>query len=51
MYLPNAQEEELVHGFVYGLKETIRTMVLLQDAQTLNEAQSMALAIDERKYF
>jgi hypothetical protein len=38
MYLPRADSEELLHAYIYGLKDHIRTHLLLKDPQNLNEA-------------
>ena len=48
MYLPTATQEELVHAFVYGLKDYFRTLVQLNDPKTI-KAQTYALLIDERR--
>jgi hypothetical protein len=38
MYLPQATESELLHAFTYGLKGQIRSHVLLQQPNTVNDA-------------
>ena len=48
MYLPTAGQDELLHAFLYGLKASIKSHVLLGNPTTINEAQQMALTIDER---
>jgi hypothetical protein len=48
MYLPTAGQDELLHAFLYGLKANIKSHVLLGSPTTINEAQQMALTIDER---
>jgi hypothetical protein len=48
MYLPTANQEELLHAFLYGLKPHIKSHVLLTNPDTVNEAQTAALTIDDR---
>lgn len=48
MYLPQATEAEMLHAFTYGLKSHIRSHVLLHQPDTVNDAQTMALTVDDR---
>ena len=48
MYLPTAGQAELLHAFLYGLKANVKAHVLLGNPATINDAQQMALTIDER---
>ena len=50
MHLPTATTDELVHAFIFGLKDNIRTHVLLQRPTTLNDAQTQALTLVDRTY-
>jgi t-SNARE complex subunit (syntaxin) len=48
MHLPTATQEELQHAFIYGLQGHVRSHVLLNAPSTINEAQTMALTVDDR---
>jgi hypothetical protein len=48
MYLENATPAELVHSFIYGLKEPIRKHVKMSNPYTIEDAQTAALTMEER---
>ena len=50
MHLPTASTDELLHAFVFGLRDNIRTHVLLQRPTTLNAAQTQALTLADRTF-
>lgn len=50
LHLPNATDDELKHGFVYGLKPHIRSQVLMSNPTDLNEAMTRALACEDVRY-
>ena len=47
MSIKNSNEHELLHAFIYGLKEKVRAEVQLRDPKTLEEASRLALDFDE----
>ena len=47
MSIKNSNEHELLHAFIYGLKEKVRAEVQLQDPKTLEEASRLSLDFDE----
>ena len=47
MSIENSNDYELLHAFIYGLKEKVRAEVQLQDPKTLEEASRLALDFDE----
>ena len=47
MSIKNSNEHELLHAFIYGLKEKVQAEVQLQDLKTLEEASRLALGFDE----
>jgi hypothetical protein len=48
MYLDDASSSELIHSFIYGLKEPIRKHVKMHNPITLEDAQTAALTMEER---
>jgi hypothetical protein len=48
MYLPQADASELMHAYIYGLKDHVRQHVLLSNPANLQEAFTNSLTIDER---
>jgi hypothetical protein len=48
MYLDDASASELIHSFIYGLKEPIRKHVKMHNPNTIEEAQTAALTMEER---
>ena len=47
MGIDDATDQELLHAFVWGLKDRIRAEVHLRNPRTLDEAARMALDFDE----
>ena len=47
MSIKNSNKHELLHAFIYGLKEKIWAEVWLRDLNTLEEASRLALDFDE----
>ena len=47
MSIKNSNKHELLHAFIYGLKEKVRAEVQLRDPKTLEEASRLALDFDE----
>ena len=48
MRIDNANDGELLHAFIFGLKDRIQVEVHLRNPSTLAEAGHLALDIDER---
>ena len=48
MSIDNASDPELLHAFVFGLKDRIKSEVRLRSPGTLDDAARLALDIDER---
>ena len=48
--VPNMSDEEAVHKFIYGLKPRIREMVQISEPESLNEAMSRAMNVDDIHY-
>jgi hypothetical protein len=48
MYLDDASAAELIHSFIYGLKEPIRKHVKMHNPITIEDAQTAALTMEER---
>ena len=46
-HVENASEDELLHKFVYGLKDKHKSHVLIQQPSTLNGAMNLALAVED----
>ena len=47
MSIKNSNEHELLHAFIYGLKEKVQAEVQLRDLKTLEEASRLALVFYE----
>ena len=47
MSIDNANDHELLHAFVWGLKDRLCAEVRLRNPKTLDEAARMALDFDE----
>ena len=47
MSIKNSNKHELLHAFIYSLKEKVQAEVQLQNPKTLEEASSLALDFDE----
>ena len=45
--LEHASDAELLHAFIYGLKDRVRAEVRLRNPATLTEAVRLALDFDE----
>ena len=43
MSIKNSNKHELLHAFIYGLKEKVPAEVQLQDLKTLEEASRLTL--------
>lgn len=47
MSIEDANDQELLHAFVYGLRNKVRAEVCLRNPKTLEEAARLALDFDE----
>ena len=48
--IPDASDPELLHSFIWGLRDRVRQEVRFRDPKTLNEAFRLALDVDERLF-
>lgn len=47
MSIEDANDQELLHAFVYGLRDKVRAEIRLRNPKTLEEAARLALDFDE----
>jgi len=45
--VPNARDDEMLHAFIWGLKDRIKQEVRFKNPSTLIEAARLALEVEE----
>lgn len=48
--IDNSTDEELLHAFIWGLKDRLKAELRIREPKTLKDAAKMALDIEERLY-
>jgi hypothetical protein len=48
--IDNSTDEELLHAFIWGLKDRLKGELRIREPKTLKEAAKFALDIEERLY-
>ena len=48
LYISDGTDSELLHTIIWGLKDAVKSEVMLRDPKTLTEVEKMALDINKR---